>query len=40
MLVLARRLVHDDETARDIVHDVFAALISSPVAEVTLVFLV
>lgn len=39
MLVLATRLVHDDETARDIVHDVFAALISSPVAEVTQAYL-
>lgn len=39
MLVLATRLLHDPEQARDIVHDVFAALLASPLAEVTPAYL-
>lgn len=35
MLLLANRMVHDDDAARDIVHDVFASLLSAPVSSAT-----
>lgn len=35
MLALANRIVHDEETARDIVHDVFASLLSDCPDSVT-----
>lgn len=39
MLVLANRMVHDEETARDIVHDVFASLLSAEVSTATPAYL-
>lgn len=39
MFGLARRLVHDEETARDIVHDVFATLLDDTPDIVTPVYL-
>lgn len=35
MLLLANRMVHDDDAARDIVHDVFASLLSGTVSSAT-----
>ena len=35
MFLLANRMVHDEDAARDIVHDVFASLLSERVSEVT-----
>ena len=35
MLILAKRLLHDEESARDIVHDVFASLLSGNVKTAT-----
>lgn len=39
MLTLANRLVHDEETARDIVHDIFASLLSDSPESVTTAYL-
>ena len=39
MLTLAARLLHDGETARDIVHDVFASLLASRPDTVTPAYL-
>ena len=39
MLILAGRLMHDEDAARDIVHDIFAALLSSGNAGVTSAYL-
>lgn len=35
MLTLANRMVHDEDTARDIVHDVFASVLSNSPDSVT-----
>ncbi len=35
MLLLANRMVHDEDAARDIVHDVFASLLSGRASAVT-----
>lgn len=35
MLILANRLLHDEDSARDIVHDVFSSLLSRNVESVT-----
>lgn len=40
MLIFANRLVHDGEVARDIVHDVFASLLSRDVRSVTPAYLI
>lgn len=40
MLIFANRLVHDGEVARDIVHDVFASLLSGDVRSVTPTYLI
>lgn len=40
MLTFANRLVHDSEVARDIVHDVFASLLSGDVTSVTPAYLI
>ena len=40
MLTFANRLVHDSEVARDIVHDVFASLMSEEVKYVTPSYLI
>lgn len=40
MLIFANRLVHDGEVARDIVHDVFASLLSGDVRSVTPAYLI
>lgn len=39
MFVLANRIVHDEDAARDIVHDVFASLLSGRVSTATLSYL-
>ncbi|WP_290146970.1 sigma-70 family RNA polymerase sigma factor [uncultured Duncaniella sp.] len=39
MLILAKRLLHDEESARDIVHDVFASLLSGNVKTATTAYL-
>lgn len=39
MLTLACRLVHDEDVARDIVHDVFATLLSTDLLSVTPAYL-
>lgn len=39
MLALGVRLMHDRELARDIVHDVFAAFLSSPITYVSPAYL-
>lgn len=39
MLTLACRLIHDEDEARDIVHDVFATLLSSNIQNVTTAYL-
>lgn len=39
MLTLAGRLMHDEDVARDIVHDVFAMLIANELTDVTLPYL-
>ncbi|MBD5227794.1 MAG: sigma-70 family RNA polymerase sigma factor [Bacteroidales bacterium] len=39
MFILANRLVRDEETARDIVHDVFASLLSDSPETITTAFL-
>lgn len=39
MLALAVRLLHDRETARDIVHDVFASLMTQAPSQATTAFL-
>ena len=39
MLTLAIRLLHDADTARDIVHDVFESVLSENLAEVTPAYL-
>ena len=40
LLIFANRLVHDGEVARDIVHDVFASLLSGDVRSVTRAYLI
>lgn len=40
LLIFANRLVHDGEVARDIVHDVFASLLSGDVRSVTPAYLI
>lgn len=40
MLIFANRLVHDGEVARDIVHDVFASLLSGDIRSVTPAYLI
>ena len=39
MLSLARRIVHDDDTAEDIVHDIFASLLTDRPPRVTSAYL-
>ncbi len=39
LFTLANRLVHDEDTARDIVHDVFASLLSDSPQSVTKAYL-
>ena len=39
MLVLANRMVHDKDTARDLVHDVFASLLTADVPATTPAYL-
>lgn len=39
LLILANRIVHDEEVARDIVHDVFASLLSGDIKTVTSAYL-
>ncbi|MDE6267500.1 MAG: sigma-70 family RNA polymerase sigma factor [Muribaculaceae bacterium] len=39
LLILANRLVHDEDEARDIVHDVFAKLLTEDQREVTPAYL-
>lgn len=40
LLIIANRLVHDEDEARDIVHDVFAKLLTDDQTEVTPAYLV
>lgn len=40
LLILANRLVHDEDEARDIVHDVFAKLLTDNQTDVTPAYLV